>query len=1088
MSNLTTDLQDCYRTLEIKPGASQDEVDRAYQNLTKKLDPNRFANDKPRRAKMEKKLEKLNDAYAQLSAELRNDSAPATAAPTHRPEGYHWTQSWKYLWIFGVAFAMTFLLIDSKYKLNGIDSTTKMSVVNLPAPARDLKSPTGYPYNQHVLVMPALGTDGYHWIMQTEKMVDGEEGWRVRHTDYDGPPDGREVHWSSSLHWLLAVLAWFDHLVTGSPYIVSLERTAPWANTFVLGLMILIVPAVVARRFGSIPATLIALTFVVVYPYYEFSFVGYFDHHGLAASADLLMALLLAGGGAGWLRNAAVNPENLSTVDRALWKWLPDRAQAKRWMIASGIATGTGLWVSSASIVPALVGMGLGAILCTGWLARKNSDKDVGVADPTLWRVWGKAAAAASIFYYLLEYAPSHFTMRLEVNHPLYALALFGAGDILCRLSEALQATGTAKSFSAGTSKFTHSLFENGQRLAISAGCVLLLPLVVIVGGESVFVIRPGFLLNLHNDYILEFRTFFEQMGYLTPLQIAGGISLIPLSVLPIFLILWTPELQKPWKAVLAIVFMPAAFVMSLAMMQIRWLGIDCGIWCAALSTAALVTTAPGSAYRWDLGARRLCSFILLLLIIVPFPSFTALQWGSNNFVPGLSELDLTQIVTRDVSQRLRMRLGSERGVIVSGPTTTTWMMYFGGFKGIGSLYWENLLGLKTTAAIYSATTNDEAKRLIDANHVTHIAIFQWDAFAEEYARLGAGMRKPKDDKEHQAQYERLSQAFILKILHDKILPPWLLPIPYHLPDHPMLRGSYVMLLEVVPEMSEEEYSLRIGQWYLNSGAPDALKNAQGQFEAIANKYPDYYANIINLAEVYQVEKETDLYNKYFQKALGMLDQANTLALQDRVELSILLFTSAQKEKAEQQVLAALTAANEKELRKLIPERLATFLQIAAGITGPGTTSLPNFDLAVSLLPTTLSAPVLTQRAAVLYTTGNKAKAVELLRTAIKGSPDFGPALITLGRILAISSDATLRNGVEALDLAAKAAKADHGQSAENLELFALASATAGRFDDAVFYARQAATLYDNTNRSAQADLLRQKIVMFQAHQAYFEP
>ena len=70
--------------------------------------------------------------------------------------------AWRYLWAIGVLLAMAFLITDSIFKLNGIAAATKMTVVNLPPPARDPNSPTGYEGNQHVQVMPALGTDGYH--------------------------------------------------------------------------------------------------------------------------------------------------------------------------------------------------------------------------------------------------------------------------------------------------------------------------------------------------------------------------------------------------------------------------------------------------------------------------------------------------------------------------------------------------------------------------------------------------------------------------------------------------------------------------------------------------------------------------------------------------------------------------------------------------------------------------------------------------------------------------------------------------------------------------------------------------------------
>jgi len=56
------------------------------------------------------------------------------------------------------------------------------------------------------------------------------------------------------------------------------------------------------------------------------------------------------------------------------------------------------------------------------------------------------------------------------------------------------------------------------------------------------------------------------------------------------------------------------------------------------------------------------------------------------------------------------------------------------------------------------------------------------------------------------------------------------------------------------------------------------------------------------------------------------------------------------------------------------------------------------------------------------------------------------------------------------------------------LELLAYASAAVGKFDDAVFYAGQAAQIADNVNRPTVAADLRKKQDLFRNHQAYTEP
>ncbi len=1337
MSNLI-ELAESYRILEVKPGATLDEIQRAYESLTKSWDPRRFGGDDARRRKADRKLRQIERAYQILRAELAGETAeiPAATEPAEEASAVaepvlagagatqrHWTTRWRYLWVVALIFSLGYLIFDSYVRYQTIQRTTDIGMTNFPLPEHDPKSRTGYPGNQHRLVLPALGTDGQHWTMQTELMLDGEEGWRVRHVDYDGvtplaqtsgnsvtlkssdaeklaasgggsqaqntgtdnarPEEkvsGRDVHWSSSLHWLSAGLAWVEHLFTHEPIAYSLENTVTWANTFALGMVMLLLPFAMVRRFGAIATAILSICFIAVYPFYEFSFVGYFDHHGLAATSDLLIVLFIAGAGAGWLRNETVDPATLGPVEKALWQWLPDRRQAKRWMIASGIAVGAGLWVSTASIIPALAGVGLGALISTGffsrtaercssplikqvaepwiiwlgvfggsaagafvthwipaslgaiaggiaamgmsfgnllaWLATlgialaayfadaggsfwtpgdwvgvwggiagaaigggivfglsRNSDEkaSLGRVDPTLWRVWGCAAGLASLFFYLLEYAPAHFTMRLEVNHPLYALALFGAGDVLCRLSWFISGEKDQPQTGFWTRQLAWALADlalfGGTLLAVlhyqqrlinelpllmlfviwlgvlalywglrffgvikfdqpkdaseahwrkhwlrgllSVGVIAVLPCVILLFGEKVFVIRMGgFLLNLHQDYILEFRSFLRQMSTLSPVQIVGGISMIPLAALPIGLLLFATELQRAWKAVLLSAMLPALMMLGFAAMQIRWLGISCAMWSGCLAVAALVTTSPGSNFRWDLGFRKPVAALLLTIVLVPFTLTTFLGWVFNR--DSIGELDLQQIVTRDLSERLRMRLGNETGVVLSGPTTTTWMMYFGGFHGVGSLYWENVKGLQTAGEIYSADHNagpnswDEAKALIDKYHITHIAIYSWDPFAMEYARLGAGMRLPQTRQDEQSQFYTLRNAFMVKLWWEHFAPPlWLRFVPYQVPTSPLLKGNSVMLLEVVPTQTPVEANLRLAQFYLGRNTPEDMKTAGDILTYILQAQPGYFPAMITQAMYEQLTAEAAArngnataandamaaYKAETQEVIANLAKANDpgFALEDRVNLCLLLFNNNQKAEAAHQVQQCFNTATEKELRRLPPDRLMALLQVQANLPDDVKMSQKNIDLAMSLLPKPLQGQILAGRASLLGL-NDAAKSIDLFHQALALSPDLEPAVTGLAKVLVLAPDPKLHNGAEAMKLAEQAAKLSRTQSTENVQLLACASAELGKFDDAVFYGNMAQMFLEDANNKAAAADWAVQVKRFANHETFKAP
>ncbi|MFZ2493595.1 MAG: J domain-containing protein, partial [Thermoanaerobaculia bacterium] len=61
-------LDDCYRTLEVPPGASFEEVRRAHRDLAKVWHPDRFGHDAALRARAEEKLKAINEAWETICA------------------------------------------------------------------------------------------------------------------------------------------------------------------------------------------------------------------------------------------------------------------------------------------------------------------------------------------------------------------------------------------------------------------------------------------------------------------------------------------------------------------------------------------------------------------------------------------------------------------------------------------------------------------------------------------------------------------------------------------------------------------------------------------------------------------------------------------------------------------------------------------------------------------------------------------------------------------------------------------------------------------------------------------------------------
>src|SRR5665213_2513280 len=84
---------------------------------------------------------------------------------------------------------------------------------------------------------------------------------------------------------------------------------------------------------------------------------------------------------------------------------------------------GFGLWVSSTTLAPILIGIVLGAIL-EAWVSRSGKkDMTFHSIGIQMWRTWALGGGSVCLFAYLVEFFPTHLAVwELRVIHPLYGL------------------------------------------------------------------------------------------------------------------------------------------------------------------------------------------------------------------------------------------------------------------------------------------------------------------------------------------------------------------------------------------------------------------------------------------------------------------------------------------------------------------------------------------------------------------------------------------------------------------------------------------------------------------------------------------
>jgi hypothetical protein len=781
-------------------------------------------------------------------------------------------------WIAALAAVLAFLIVDTTARIRHLTGMEKQYGVQVAAPIRDESSPTGYALGRRNFVEPGNTADTYHWVMQTQAMLAGGP-WRMHRVDYDNAPWGRPMHWASPPRWGLALLAWADRGWSGLPLGAAAEQAVLFANPLFLGLGLLVLIPVIARRFGSSAAALLAIGAVSSYPFYLNFIAGNAEHQGAAEACALLTVIGLLGGAAGCVRPERTAPGLGRESDPG--EGLPTPRQARNWFLVSAIAGGIGLWFSAASEAPVLAATGLGAIAAL-MILRRQDGPAAGILRPELWRIWGATGCAVSFAAYAIEYFPGQMGWRLEVNHPLYGLAWLGGGELLCQLARYwAPPTAAARRPQLG--------------LAIGAGALIaLLPAVVGLTSGQTFWVADPFLWRMHTAYIAEFqsmRWFLVHGGWgLSP--VACVLALL-VSVPPLFFLLRRGP-NRFWKAQLALALVPAAVEFALTAQQVRWWGLASGIACATLLPFF------GLLERLSPGARsRAWRFACALMFVPGAVNALTLIHRESNFSPE----NLWEFVNRDIAQSLRLRAGQDPVVVLSTPNTTTSLIYHGSLRGLGTLYWENRAGLKAAAEIFAAST-DQAYALIQRRQVTHIVLASWDPFAATYIQLALG--RPAGSGVPPG-------SFTNSLLGGSPLPPWLRAIPYPLPKTASLQGQHVLVLEVTAPQAARDIVVHNAAYLMEMGHLDEAAHLQPDLRRLDSYLPA-------LAELARIQGELGDeagVESTIARIAALGAAPADLAAEDQVRLAVALVIGGRLDAARQMLERCVQRMDERTLRHL---------------------------------------------------------------------------------------------------------------------------------------------------------------------------
>lgn len=669
----------------------------------------------------------------------------------------------------------------------------RLSLANDPAQGIEDRYPSP-PILRH------MAYDGYLWNRHAYHLT--EDGrWRLRQTSFDNAPEGRQVHWNSAFAWYLRSLGQVRNAMAKEPLRTSIGRMSIWANPILLVGFIVWFSGLVRRRFGPIAGIVAAMSFVFSSTLYEGFYPAYPDHHGLISAMIFGTFLGIAWAGAGWI---APGGDPLPA----------DEETARRGMRISAWFGAAGFWISAISQTIALIGVGVGALLASALFARRNTEEQ-GVWRGDLWRYWGRTGALATLLFYLLEYFPSWPVLRLEVNHPLFALAWWGGAECIAVFGEWL-ANGR----------------RGGQpipwaRAAPGLAAVSIIPLAVLLLGERVHAARGDFLAEIHT-HISEFKPLLWRIRSNT-MTWSAAFGVFPFFVLAALHLLCLPRLSAGRKTLLAFLLGPVFFITAMHFHQIRW-GTLGGPGFVLLGV--LVVPAVWQIIRARREFRILrwldVAVVVLLFASSPYASIREdLRAAfSSAEAPQANGQEALHLVMRDLAETIRQRAGDQPVTLLSSPNSSLLLGTMGDFKTIGTLYWENAAGLKAAARMFAAQSDEEALRLIQERGVTHIALISWENFIEPYVRI---INPDGGDA-------AVLNSFGFKALYQRTLPVWCRPIPYRNTAALQQLQLVVLLLEVVPEQTPIEALYHVGVYHRAEGRP---QDAEPCFRQVLEASPD---------------------------------------------------------------------------------------------------------------------------------------------------------------------------------------------------------------------------------------------------------
>lgn len=549
-----------------------------------------------------------------------------------------------------------------------------------------------------------LDSDVLYWISYAEQML--ETGtWRIRHCRFDNPPDGRPVHWSQSVSWLLISLAALRNLVTHAGLAASIEPVSVWAGPLLNCIFLIFTGGLIFRRLGALSSCIWMISAAAL-PSVEWSFNTLrLDHHGFQMIFTIGSMLFLLFSGYGISEKA----ESSS----------PQGRKGRLFFVLSGVMGGLGFWIGATEQLAMLGLLAVGSVLVIGLSWRRDRKNEPVAVDPVGWRLWAWCGAAVSLLFYMVEFAPHFPGMRMEVNHPIYALCWIAVGEFLFQLA---------------------TMRKNG-RLTVPGGLVLGLSALIAGGVVAAVLFGPAEWYALRMPMMYRLHLFIDEFtpivrhaqGHLFSYLIRS-FGLLPLFLAGSFFVWRRFRDDEHLYAFVHAILIATAYLALGLFMQSRWM--------SAFTPAALLVMVL-FAHRFMQSSRIATRLFFVVFIVqavwlmsIDVAAFVRLQKE-----PKVDPVIMRKILDRQLFEKMAVLAEEEQTEfrVMCDPGMAGRLHYYGGGSSFASYYWDNPVGLQDAVTFFATDNMDDARRVAARRGVTHVLLNPGPDTAYQYYYIKHG-------------------------------------------------------------------------------------------------------------------------------------------------------------------------------------------------------------------------------------------------------------------------------------------------------------------------------------------------------------